>query len=73
MDMELYEDIYDPDYIDIEALIVDAMDYEICEHSSIGQSAVLITLRLGVRFSLLALKDTIQQKFYGSQTGKAIV
>ena len=31
------EDIFDPDYMDIETLIVDAMDYEICEHSSIGQ------------------------------------
>ena len=30
------DDIFDPDYMDIEALIVDAMDYEICEHSSIG-------------------------------------
>ena len=40
MDMELYEDIYDPDYMDIEALIVDAMDYEVCEHSSIGQIKV---------------------------------
>lgn len=30
------EDIFDPDYMDIEALIVDAMDYEVCEHSSIG-------------------------------------
>lgn len=34
--MEEYEDIFDPDYIDIESLIVDAMDFEICEHSSAG-------------------------------------
>ncbi len=34
--MENYEEIFDPDYVDIESLIVDAMDFEICECSSAG-------------------------------------
>lgn len=34
--MENYEEIFDPDYIDIESLIVDAMDFEIRECSSAG-------------------------------------
>lgn len=70
--MENYEEIFDLDYMDIESLIVDAMDFEICECSSTGQSAVLITLRSEVQVFSFALKDA-HSNFSGSQKVKTFV
>ncbi len=49
--------LIDEDYIDDETFYIMAMDADICECSSVGQSTVLITLGSSVRITPFALKD----------------
>lgn len=49
--------LIDEDYIDDETFYMMAMDAEICECSSVGQSTVPIRRGSGVQITPLALKD----------------